>query len=159
MPYSPAASGICCSRRNSLRAWLLDLLRHAGVGDRLVELGHLGGLALLALAELLLDRGHLLAQQHLALALVERRLGLPADLLRQLQNLDAVRQQPRDLVHPRGNIDGLQNLLLLVRLDVHIGGGEIGKRRRRVDRLDRREQFRRRLRQKLDRLAPPAPSD
>jgi hypothetical protein len=40
---------------------------------------------------------HLLAQQHLALALVERGLGLPADLLRQPQHLDAVRQQRETL--------------------------------------------------------------
>src|SRR5262245_27656490 len=54
---------------------LLDFLWHARIADRLVEFGHFGGLALLAFAELALDRGHLLAQQHLALALVERRLG------------------------------------------------------------------------------------
>ena len=131
---------------------LLDLLRHAGLGDRLVELGHFGGLALLAFAELALDRRHLLAQQHLALALVERGLGLPADLLRQPQNLDAVREQPRDLVHARGDVDRLEDLLLLVRLDVHVGDREIGERRRRLDRLDRGEQIRRRLRQQLDRL-------
>ena len=59
----------------------------------LLELGDLGRLAFLALAELLLDRGHLLAQQHLALTLVERGLGLLADLRRQPQHLDALRQQ------------------------------------------------------------------
>ena len=131
---------------------ILDLLRHAGLGDGLFELGDLGGLALLAFAELALDRRHLLAQQHLALALVERGLGLPADLLRQPQHLDAVRQQARDLVHPRRDVDRLQNLLLLLRLHVHVGGRQIGERRRRLDRLDRGEQIGRRLRQQLDRL-------
>ena len=71
---------------------VLDLLRHAGLGDGLVELGHLGGLALLAFAELALDRRHLLAQQHLALTFVERGLGLAADFLRQPQDLDAMRR-------------------------------------------------------------------
>src|SRR6202034_2878147 len=85
---------------------LLDLFRHAGIGDRLVEFGDLGGLALFALAELALDRRHLLAQQDFALALVERSLGLLADLPRQAQDFDAVRQQPRDLVHARDNVDG-----------------------------------------------------
>ncbi len=118
---------------------ILDLLGHAGLGDGLVELGHLGGLALLTFAELALDRRHLLAQQHLALALVERRLGLLADFLRQPQNLDAVREQPQDLVHARGDVDGFENFLLLVRLDVHVGGGQIRERRRRVNRLDRRQ--------------------
>ena len=69
---------------------VLDLFRHLRIGDGLVELGHFGGLALVALAQLLLDRRHLLAQHGFALALVERRLGLLADLLRQPQNLDAV---------------------------------------------------------------------
>ncbi len=131
---------------------VLDLLRHAGVADGLVELGHLGGLALVAFAELALDRGHLLAQQHLALALVERRLGLPADLLRQPQNLDAVGEQARDLVHARGDIDRLEDLLLLLRLHVHVGDRQIGERRRRIDRLDGGEQIGGHLRQQLDRF-------
>ena len=129
---------------------LLDFLRHAGIGDRLVELGHFGGLALLAFAELALDRRHLLAQQHLALALVERRLGLPADLLREPQDFDAMRQQPRDLVHARGDVERLQDLLLLLGLHVHIGDGEVGERRRALDRLNRGQQIGRRLRQELD---------
>ena len=79
-------------------------------------------------------------------------LGLPADLLRQPQHLDAVRQHARDLVHPRREVDGLQDLLLLFRLHVHIGGRQIGKRRRRLDRLDRGEKIGRRLRQQLDRF-------
>ena len=78
----------------------LDLLGHAGRGDRLRELGHLLGLAV-ALAELALDRGHLLAQHRLALALVEGGLGLPADLVGNSQHLDALGEQPRDPVHAR----------------------------------------------------------
>ena len=100
MPYSAAASGMRSSRRSSLRAWSST---SSGIrpwrSPR--ELGDLCGLALLAFAELALDRRHLLAQQHLALALVERGLGLLADLLRQAQDLDALREQPRDLVHAR----------------------------------------------------------
>ena len=90
---------------------LLDLLRHLRVGDGLVELGHFGRFALLTFAQLALDGSHLLAQQRLALALVERGLGLAADLLRQPQHLDAVRQQTQHLVHARRNIDRLQDLL------------------------------------------------
>ena len=118
-----------------LAGGVLDFLRHAGFGDGLVELGHLGGLAFLAFTQLLLDRGHLLAQQHLALPLVERRLGLLADLGRQPQHLDAVRQQLGHLVHARGNVDGLQHFLLLVRLHVHVGHGHVGERARLLDRL------------------------
>ena len=131
---------------------LLDLLRHIGFADGRVELGHFCGLALLAFAELALDRRHLLAQQHLALAFVERRLGLPADLLRQPQNLDAMRQQPQHLVHARDNVDRLEDLLLLFRLHVHVGDRQIGERRRRFDRLDGGEKLGRRLRQQFNRF-------
>ena len=72
------------SRRfSSLRACLLDLLGHLRVGDRLVELVDLGA-AVVVLAELLLDRAHLLAQQVLALPLVDRALRPLADLAREL---------------------------------------------------------------------------
>ena len=157
MPYSPAASGMRCSRRSSLRACSSTSFGMLGLGDRLVELGDLGGLALLAFAELALDRRHLLAQQHLALALVERRLGLLADLLRQPQHLDAVGEQARDLVHARGDVDRLEDLLLLLRLHVHVGDGEIGERAGRLDRLDGGDELGGRLRQQLQRLDAPAP--
>ena len=62
---------------------ILDLLRHTGLGDRVIELGDFRSLAFLAFAKLTLNRRHLLAQQHLALAFVERSLGLAADFLRQ----------------------------------------------------------------------------
>ena len=35
----------------------------------------------------------------------------------------------RNLVHAQREIDRLQDLLLLLRLDVHVGGREIGERR------------------------------
>jgi hypothetical protein len=105
-----------------------------------------------ALAELALDRRHLLAQQHLALTLVERRLGLAADLLRQPQDFDAMGEQARHLVHARGNVDRLQDLLLLLRLHVHVGDGKIGELRGRLDRLDGGYEFGGRLRQQLQRF-------
>ena len=40
---------------------IFDLFGHAGIGDRLVELGDFGSLAFLAFAELALDCRHLLA--------------------------------------------------------------------------------------------------
>jgi hypothetical protein len=85
---------------------LLHLRRHGGLADRLGEFGHLLGLAV-ALAQLALDGGHLLAQHGLALALVERRFGLLADLVGQAQDLDASGEQARDLVDPRHQIDRL----------------------------------------------------
>ena len=50
-----------------------DLWRHLRLGDRRVEFGDLRPLAV-ALAELPLDRRHLLAQDHFALAFIERHL-------------------------------------------------------------------------------------
>ena len=138
---------------------ILDLLRHFGVGDRLFEFGNLGGLAFLAFAELALNCRHLLAQQHLALTLVERHLSLPADFLRQPQHFDPVREHAQDLVHARRKVDGFENVLLLVRLHVHIGDGEVGERSRRLDRLDRGDQIGRRLRQQLDRFQRLARAD
>ncbi len=104
----------------------LDLGRHLGLGDRLLEIGELLLVGALV-AQLALDGGHLLAQQHLALARVERGLGLVADLGRQPQHLEAMGQQLRDLVEARHQIDGLEHLLLLRRRDVEIGRGEVGQ--------------------------------
>lgn len=88
----------------------------------------------------------------IALTLVERSLGLLADLLRQPQHLDAMRQQPRHLLHARRDVEGLENLLLLRRLHVHVGDREIGQRRWRFDGLHGSQQLGRCLRQQLDRL-------
>ena len=129
----------------------LDLLGHAGLGDRLGELGHFLGLAV-ALAELALDRRHLLAQHRLALALVESGLGLPADLVADPQHLDALGEEPRHPVHARAEVDRLEDLLLLLRLDVEVGGRDVGERGGRGDRPHRLEQALRRLRQEPDRL-------
>ena len=60
-----------------------------------------------------------------------------------------MREHARDLLHPSDDIDGLQDLLLFVRRDVHIGRRQVGERGRRLDRLHGRQQFRRRLRQQL----------
>ena len=108
---------------------ILDLLGHLRLGDGLAEFGDLRRLALVALAQLALDRGHLLAQQHLAIARVERGLGLAPDLLRQPQHLDAVREDARDPVHPRRDVDRLQDFLLLVRRRVHVGRDHVRQHR------------------------------
>ena len=131
---------------------IVDLLRHMRVGDRLFEFGDLGRLSLVRFAKLALNRRHLLAQQDLAVAGVDRGLGLPADLLRQPQHLDPVREQPRDPLHPGADVHRLEDLLLLVRRRVHEGRDQVGERARRIDALDGRQQFVGRLRQELDRL-------
>ena len=145
-----------CRRRKLLARLVVDLLGHVGGADRLLEFGDFRRLAFIGLAELALDRRHLLAQQHLAIARVERRLGFPADFLRQPQNLDPVRQQARDPLHSGPDIHRLEDLLLLVRRRVHEGRDHIRQRAGRIDPLHRGKQFVRRLRQephRFDRLA------
>jgi hypothetical protein len=71
---------------------IVDLLGHPRLGDRLVEFGDLGRFSLICFAELALNRSHLLAQQDLAVAGVERGLGLATDLLREAKHLDPVRE-------------------------------------------------------------------
>src|ERR1700730_8858441 len=123
MPYSAAASGIRCSRRSSLRAWSSTSF---GIFALVIaSLSSAISSARLALTELALDRRHLLAKQNLALTLVEGRLGLPADLLRQSQDFNAVGEHARNLLHSGRYIDGLENFLLLLGLHVHVGGCQI----------------------------------
>ncbi len=61
-------------------------------------------------------------------------------------------QDARDPLQPRPDVDGFQDFLFFVGRRVHVGRHHIGELRRRIDRLHRRQQFRRRLRQELDGL-------
>ena len=131
---------------------IVDFLGHVRVGDRLFEFGDLGGLSLVRFAELALYRRHLLAQQDLTIAGVERRPGFPAYLLRQPENLDPMREKSRDPLHSRADIHRLEDVLLLVRRRVHEGRDHVGERAGRIDVLDCRQQFVGRLRQELNRL-------
>ena len=90
---------------------LLDFGRHFRLGDLLRQLGDFLSLGVLTLAELLLDRPHLLTQQEFALAIVDLAFGLLADLPRQPQNLDAVGQQFRYALEPALDIDRFEDLL------------------------------------------------
>ena len=137
-----------------LARMLLHFLRHAGLGDGLLELA-LRVAALLALAQLLLDGLELLAQDELALALVHRLLGALVDLARELEHLDPMGQQLQHLVEPRLHVERLQQRLLLGGLDVHEAGDHVGQRARRGEVLHRRHQLLRRLRQQLEHLGRP----
>ena len=74
--------------------FLLDRLGHAGGVDLLFELLDLLGLVV-ALAELLLDRLELLAQEVLALVLADFRLHLRLNLRAELEDLELL-DQDRD---------------------------------------------------------------
>ena len=75
--------------------------------------------ALVAFAELLLDRAHLLAQQVLAVGVADRFARALVDLARDLQHLDAARQELEQLVEPRLQVERLEQRLLLLGADVH----------------------------------------
>ena len=123
-----------------------------GLVDRLAELADvLAGAAVLA--ELLLDLLHLLAQQHLALTLIDRTTRLLLDLALQPQHFDAMGQVLGDAVETRLEIDRLQDLLPFGRLHVHEARHHVGERARRFDGLHRVGELARRARQQRDRLA------
>ena len=130
---------------------LLDLFGHAGLGDRLLELLDLGGGAL-GLAELLLDRLQLLAQDVLALAALDGVPGLLPDVPRDLQHLDAVAQQLQHLVEAGSQLEQLQDLLLLLRLQIHEARHQVGALRGGTRRLHGIDELRRHLREELERL-------
>src|SRR5688572_12254015 len=130
---------------------LVYVLGHARVVDLLLQLLELGR-GLVAFAELLLDLTHLLAQHVLALALVELLLGLVADLLRDAQHADALGQVLEHLVEAPLEIEGLEQVLLVVVFDVEQVGDHVGKQRRRSHALHHDGELFRRARQELDRL-------
>ena len=130
----------------------LDLGWHPGGGDGLLQVGEVL-LVGAFVAQLALDGGHLLAQQHLALARVERGLGLPADLGGETQHLEAMGEQLGDLVEPRHEVDRLEDVLLLRRRGVEIGRGKVGQRAGRAGRLDGLAQLGRNARQEVEDLA------
>jgi hypothetical protein len=128
----------------------LDVRRHAGLRDRFAELGDL--LAAALVTKLALDLAQLLAQHDLALAVVDRVLGLLLDLARELEHLDALREQRRDALEALAQVQHLEQLLLLGGLHVQEARDRVGERRRRFDGLHRIREFRRGLRQQRDRL-------
>src|SRR5690606_6796927 len=88
---------------------LLDFLRHVRLDDELFQLLDLGG-AVVAFAQLLLDRAHLLAQHVLALLLAQRLLGLLVDLLRELEDLEPAGEELRHLVEALLDVERLEEI-------------------------------------------------
>ena len=124
-----------CSSREALEAGqfavdgLARLLRQVG---RLNSLAQLADLRLLgiALAELLLDRLHLLAEEELTLALLHLRLDLRLDLGAELEDLELPVQDPRELAQSCFDVRLLEELLLFLGLQPQRGGDEVGERAR-----------------------------
>src|SRR5581483_9858159 len=85
------------------------------------------------LAELLLDRLQLLAQEELALALLELGLHLRLDLRPELEHLELPVQDQRDRVEPLLDVHELEERLLLLGLQAERRRHEVAERARIVD--------------------------
>ena len=107
---------------------LLRLLGQPGLLDPLAQLVDLR-LLLVLLPQLLLDRLQLLAQEVLALALVDLGLDLRLDLRAELDHLELAGEDLRETPQPLGHVDGLEQLLLLLGGDAQRAGDQVGERR------------------------------
>ncbi len=103
---------------------VVDLLRQFGVGELRPVLAHH---VVSALAKLVADRLHLLAEEVLALALLDAPGGVLADLGAQLELGQRLVHPAEHLVESIGDIEGLQDLDLLLHAEVGGVGGEIGE--------------------------------
>ena len=94
-PCSAAADGSRSSRASS-RSAAVHVLGQLDRLQPLAELLHLGAFRV-AFAELVLDRLQLLAEEELALALLDLRLHLRLDLRAELEHLELAVEDPRDV--------------------------------------------------------------
>ena len=90
-------------------------------------------LLLVGLAELLLDGAQLLAQEVLALALVDLAAHVALDLGAELQDVELAREDADELAHALLDVVLLEQRLLVLRLDAHGAGDEEGERPRLLD--------------------------
>ena len=98
-------------------------------GELLAQLVDLG-LGRVALAELLLDRLQLLAQDVLALGLVHLGLDLRLDLGADLEHLELAREDLRQPPQPLGDVDLLEQRLALLGRDPQRAGDQVRERAR-----------------------------
>ena len=144
-------------RRQFLQPRELAVGGFAGVLGQLRRLDLLAqfvrfGLLLVALAELVLDRFQLLAEEELALAFVDFGLDLGLDLGAELDDLELAGEDLREVAQAGGDVDLLQQLLLLLGADPQRAGDQVGERRRVVDVGDRQLQLLRQVGDLLDDL-------
>ncbi len=123
---SADCGGIFSKRPSSFRAFSVDLLGHAGLADLggvLVDLG----LDLVVLAELLLDRLELLAQEVLPLRLGHLLLDAVLDLGAELEDLELLLQEPRRRLEASPRLERVEDDLLLVDLEVEVKRHEVAQ--------------------------------
>src|SRR6185312_7081111 len=130
---------------------LLGLRRHVGRGDGFVELSGVAASAL-AFTQFLLQLMQLLAQHGFALTLPQRGLRLLGDVARDLEHLHAMSEELHHLVEPRLEVEGLEQILLLLRLHVHEAHDQVRQLPGGVDALDGARQLRGYLRQQRQRF-------
>ncbi len=106
---------------------LVGLFRELEIVDLLAQLGDLGFL-LVALAELLLDGAHLLAQEVLTLPLVDLAAHVALDLGAQLEHVELAREDADQHAHALLDVALLEQGLLIRGLDAHRAGDEEGER-------------------------------
>ena len=131
------------------RGLLAGLLGKGGLVDPLFELGHLVA-AVLALAELLLDRLHLLVEVILALRLLHLPLDAVADPLFDLKDADLAFHVAEYLFEPLRHRFGFEQFLLFRNLQAQMRGDRIGELGRLVDLVDRDQHLGRDLFVELD---------
>ena len=117
-----------------------DVLGQRDGVELLAQLVGLGG-RLVELAELAADGVELLAQDELALALVDLRLDLVLDLRADRDDLELAREDVDQAPQAQGDVDLLEQPLLLLALQAQRAGDEVAERARVVDVGDRELQL------------------
>ena len=117
-----------------------DVLGQRDGVELLAQLVGLGG-GLVELAQLAADRLELLAQDELALALVDLRLDLVLDLRADRDDLELAREDVDQAAQAQGDVDLLEQPLLLLALQAQRAGDEVAERARVVDVGDRELQL------------------
>ena len=122
------------SRRPSSRSTSCSrLFRQLELVELLAKLVDL--LRLVVVAELFLNRLHLLAQVHLALALAQLFLDLRLDLFLHLEHADLLLDVHEHAAEPLFDAQRLEQSLLLGRLQLDVAGDEVGEAARIGDRI------------------------
>ena len=122
---------------------LARFLRELGLLDLVFQLGEL--VATVLVAELLLDRLHLLVEVVLALGLLHLPLDAGADALFHLQDRDLALHQAEHLLQALGDGPGLEDALLVRDLDGEMRGDGVGELGVVVDLLNDADDLRRHL--------------
>ena len=130
---------------------LLGLGGEACLGDAVFEAVEIA-LVAVVLAELFLDGLELLAEHVLALILAHLLLDLGVDALAHFQDLELAREKLQHLADALFCVDRLEELGFLFDGGVQVGGHEVREGSGRLDRVDQRARFTRKLGHELDDL-------